>query len=201
MPGPRPDRNLTAANGQRSAGTRAGAVRILTDRQVTQPSSFSNSLMSLITGSKPWRRISSALRSARPVSRTCAVTEVDDVGTGFLRHREERIEHRRIVDEWFVPDDRPVGQRGDRRLEMEDACGRDGDHVCAQRCDEATQLLDSVQVGPTAEPDVEGRADLQHVATVEGAGGADPGRVVSELGEAVVEAGRSRRAVTSCPAE
>ena len=52
---------------------------------------------------------------------------------GLLRNRQERREHRRIVDQRRGIRHGAVGQRGHGRLQVQDLGDRHGDHGCAER--------------------------------------------------------------------
>ena len=89
---------------------------------------------------------------------------------GLLGHRDEPREDRRVVDERRVADDRAVGQGGDRRLQVQHLGERHGDDGRAERAEDRAQLTDAFGVGAPAAADVDGVADLEDVAAVEGAG-------------------------------
>ncbi len=75
----------------------------------------------------------------------------------------------RIVDDRFVADDRAVGKRGDRGLEVQCLCQRHGHHLDAERLKMGRKLRDAFGVRATAEADPHRAVMLQHVAAVEGA--------------------------------
>ena len=106
-----------------------------------------------------------------------------------LGHRDEAAEDRRVVDEVGVADDGAVGQRRHRGLEVQHL--RDGhrDDVAAQRCEDAAQLRDALGVRAAAAADVDGVADLQHVAAVERAGRLDLDHRAAERLERATGAG------------
>ena len=87
-----------------------GQSRRRTDRQVTQPSSFSNSVIGTVTTARPRERSSSAVCGASADISTVRVVDHDDGGAVLLGHREEPVERRRVVDLRRPADDGAVGQ-------------------------------------------------------------------------------------------
>ena len=65
-----------------------------------------------------------------------------DMGSRLFRHRQETGKEPGIIDQWRVADDRPVRERGHRRLQVEDLAqrARHGDHVGAERSEDVAQL-------------------------------------------------------------
>ena len=94
--------------------------------------------------------------------------EQHDVRSRTLPVPARTGEERRVVDQRRVPDDRTVGQRGDRRLQVQDLRQRDGDDGRAERFEDRAQLADALAVRASAPADVDGVSDLEDVAAVEG---------------------------------
>ena len=163
--------------------TAQGVWRSRTDRQVTQPSSFSYSLRSTATTRSPRSSSSAPLCGALGAHQHQVVAQQDDVRAGLLGHGEERRPHALVVDERRVADDGAVRQRGDRRLQVQHLLDRYGDHPGAVRLEVRRQLVDAGLVGPAAEPDPDGAVVLEHVAAVEGARRLDLHHVVPEAAE------------------
>ena len=119
---PRSRLPTTAANGLWPS------PRSRTDRQVTQPSSFSNSVMSMATTRRPRSSNSSRVRGAEVDISTVVLVEQHDVGARLLGHGRNSG-HGRVVDERLVADDGAVGQRGDGGLQVQHLGDRYADHV------------------------------------------------------------------------
>ena len=119
-----------------------------------QPSSFSNSLMSATTGVKPtpWRR--AAVRGAdAAISTRSAPSGTTWQPPALFCHRADRREQpgRRQLRE---QQERAVGQRGHRGLQVQHVAQRDGDHGARQRSQQRAQLADARAVSPPAAPHV-----------------------------------------------
>ena len=129
------------------------------------------------------RGADAAISSVPPPSGTTC--EPPSSGTQPQRGQRRGVAQRRVGGH-----QRPVGQRGDRGLEVQHAAQRDGDDPAAAGGGVAAQLADALAVGAPAAADVERAVDLQHVAAVERARRLDPRRPRA----------RARRAPPRCPA-
>ena len=70
-------------------------------------------------------------------------------------------------DEWWIADDRAIGQCCHRGLEVEHAIEWNRDHVRTEGREDLAQLAQSLGVGSAASPDVHGATDLEGIAAVE----------------------------------
>jgi hypothetical protein len=123
----------------------------------------------------------------------------DDMAAGLFGHRADRGEQRGR-HELREQQERAVGQRGHRGLQVQHVPQRDGDHGAAQRSQQRPQLADARAVRPPAAPHVHGVVGLQHIAAVQSPRFLDPGGAQAQRpdnpGDAVHLAPAGRRART-----
>ena len=135
--------------------------------------------MSTTIGVKPRSSSRAAVRGADAAISTRSAPSGTTWQPGLLLHRAHRREQLGR-DQAGQQQERPVGQRGHRGLQVQHPAQRHRDHGAAQRRQQGAQLPDALTVGPPAASHVDDLAGLEHVTALQRARRLDAGRPQSE---------------------